>query len=185
MEIEVRAFVNDFDKVKQRLIEINAVKIDETEIEDIWICKNDVKCYEDTKMNKVGSYGLRLRIQKDRPHEITVKTIVSERDHQIFDEIETEFKDINKMKKILEIIGFKIFCVLKKKRETFSYRDMKINLEDIEGFRPCVEIEIIDDNNFEDHKDAIRNVFNLLNIDEKDRIETSITSLFMEENAFK
>ncbi len=185
MEIELRAFVKDFDPVKNCLKEIGAHKTDETEIEDIWICDKNITNYEDAKMNKVGSYGLRFRIQKGRANEICIKTIINEKDHQIFSEYETSFDDLEQMKNIFKILGFKIFCVLKKKRETYSFKNMKINLEDIEGFKSCIEIEILGEDNFEEKKKKLHEIMDILKINKEDRINTSITSLFMEENSFK
>ncbi|MEA3515365.1 MAG: CYTH domain-containing protein [Nanoarchaeota archaeon] len=184
MEIEIRAFIKDFNKLKSKLDLLKAKKIDETDIEDIWFCKKEVTTYEETKMNKVGSYGLRIRLQDGRLPEITVKSIVSEGDHQIFDENETAFNDVEQMKKIFFVLGFKNFCTVKKNRKTYQYKDMKINLEDIEGFPPCVEIEILEDEMFEDHKEKIHSVLDMLEIDKDYRIDTSITSLFMEKFAF-
>ncbi|MFH1589917.1 MAG: class IV adenylate cyclase [archaeon] len=185
MEIEVRSFIKDFSSVKKQLNLLNAKKIDETKIEDIWFCKNNINTYEETKMNKVGSYGLRIRLQSGRKPELNVKTIVSEKDHQIFGEHEVLVDDADTMRTILENLGFKVFCVLKKIRETYEFEDMKINLEDIEGFPPCIEIEILEEENLESNKEKIHEVLDQLGLDKKDRIDTSITSLFMEKYVFK
>jgi predicted adenylyl cyclase CyaB len=185
MEIEIRAFIDDFSSIKEILSELGAKKVDETIIEDIWFCKDHIKSYEETKMNKVGSYGLRFRLQKDRKPQICIKTILNENDHQVFGEFETEFENPKEMEKIFQILGFKKFCVVNKKRETYSYENMKINLEDIRGFNPCIEIEIIDHGNFEENKKKMHKITDLLKIKEENRINTSITSLFMEKNSFK
>ena len=185
MEIEVRAFVEDMEYVKKRLHDLGIQKIDSTQIEDVWFCRKELTDFEQTKMDKVGSFGLRLRLQKDRKPEITVKSIVSDGDHQIFKENETAFEDIGEMRSILSILGFKVFCILKKYRETYGLDNMKVNLEDIEGFRPCVEIEILDDSDFDSNKRKMEKFLYELHIRPEDKIQTSITHLFMRENSFK
>lgn len=185
MEIEIRSFVKDFGYVKHQLDLLKAKKIDEAEIEDLWFCKKEINSYEDTKMDKVGSYGLRIRLQKGKAPELNVKTMVSEKDHQVFEEHEVVFENASIMRKILESLGFKVFCTLRKKRETYQFEDMKINLEDIDNFPPCVEIEIQDTKNFEKNRKRIHSILDRLGLDEKDRINTSITLLFMEKYAFK
>jgi len=59
MEIEIRAFIDNFDKLREKLAILKAKKVDETKIEDIWFCKDNINTYEETKMDKIGSYGLR------------------------------------------------------------------------------------------------------------------------------
>jgi adenylate cyclase class 2 len=185
MEIELRAFIDDFESLREKLKKLDAKKIDETEIEDVWYCEKHITSYEETKMNKIGSYGLRIRNQKGREPEVCIKTIMKENDHQVFGEFETAFTDVNQMRKIFEILGFKEFCVVTKKRETYSFDNVHINLEDIKGFAPCVEIEILDDANIDENKKKLHKVMDIFEIDEKDRIDGSITSLYMEKNSFK
>ncbi|MFH1770291.1 MAG: CYTH domain-containing protein [archaeon] len=185
MEIEIRSFVKDFGYLKHQLDKLKAKKIDETEIEDQWFCKKNIHSYKETKMNKVGSIGLRIRLQKGRPAELNVKTIVSKKDHQVFDEEEIVIEDAGNMRSILESLDFKVFCVLKKNRETYQFENMKINLEDIDNFPPCVEIEILDTKNFNKNRKKIHKILDQLGLDKKDRITTSITSLYMEKFAFK
>jgi predicted adenylyl cyclase CyaB len=182
MEIEIRAFVDDFEKLRVRLSQLGSKKVEDTKIKDVWFCKNDVQSYEGTKMNKVGSYGLRVRTINDKT-ELTVKTIINEGDHQIFGEFETGVDSPDEILKILSALGFKQFCVVDKKRESYELEGMTINLEDIKGFKPCIEIEIIADGNFSENKDKIHQVLDMLDIPEENRIDTSITSLYMEENS--
>ncbi|MFT4303993.1 MAG: class IV adenylate cyclase [Candidatus Woesearchaeota archaeon] len=184
MEIEIRSYIKNEELLRKQLELKGIKKISETSIEDIWYCKKSIQSYADTKMNKVGSYGLRIRLQDNKYPELTIKTIVNESDHQIFDESETEFKDVKSMQKILDILGFKVFCTVKKKRETYKNEKMCINIEKFENFPLCIEVEIIDSGEFQKNKDLIHSLMDDLGIDENDRIDTSITSLYMEKNSF-
>ena len=185
MEIEIRSFIEDFDGVRERLLAMKAEKLEETDIKDIWYCPNDAESFEDVQMDKKGSIGIRLRHEKGKRPEINIKTIVTENDHNVFDEVETNFDSIEHMKKMLRLLGFKPFCRIVKHRETYGIDTMKINLENIEGFPPCIEVEIIDDKDYDENLEKIENLMAELEIPQDKRIEKSITNLFMHENSFK
>lgn len=185
MEIEIRSFLEDFDELRQRLLAMKAKKLEETDIEDIWYCPKEATSFDDVQMDKKGSIGIRLRHERGKRPEINVKTIVTENDHNVFDEVETNFDHIDHMKKMLRLFGFKPFCRINKHRETYGIDKMKINLENIEDFPPCIEIEIIDDKDYDENLKKIEDVMAKLEIPEDKRIEKSITNLFMRENAFK
>ena len=185
MEIEIRAFVDNLESIEKKLKLMKVKKTEITQIKDIWYGPKDASSYEDVKMDHVGSYGLRLRQEKDKPAELNVKAIITHGDHNVFDEAETNINNIDQMKTILKLIGLKPFCVLEKKRTTYSLDNMKINLEDIKGFEPCIEIEILADEDFDKHKEKIHKMIEKLGIKNKDIIEKSITLLFMKKYGFK
>lgn len=185
MEIEVRAFVSSLKDIENKLLRLNAKKIETTDIEDVWFCRQEFQSFKEVKQDKVGSYGLRVRLQKGKRPELNVKVLIAENDHNIFKEHETQFESYKEMKQILESIGFKVFCILKKKRMTYGFDNMKINLENIEGFPACVEIEIINDKDFARHKKTMHDLLSKLGIKENNMIKKSITALFMERYSFK
>lgn len=59
------------------------------------------------------------------------------------DEYETEVKDLNKLKKILEVLDFKTLVRVDKIRKTWTYKDYEIDFDSVKGLGDFVEIEYI------------------------------------------
>lgn len=188
MEIEIRAFVKNMKEIETKLIKSGAKKLNQQQIIDYWFCPKTFTNFKQIQMNKPGSYSLRIRQLKETNKEyleLNTKAISTEKDHNVFIEHETSIDNIEETKEILVIIGFKIYCTLEKQRTVYQKRNMLINLEDIKGFKPAIEIEILADEETEAHKKTIANTLKQLGIKEKDVIKTSITNLFMKKYAFK
>jgi len=184
MEIEVRAFIKNFKSIKMKLKGLSCKRISKTKIIDTWFCKQEAKSFNDIRMDSVGSTGIRVREVKGKLPELNVKTITRVNDHNVFEELETSFADMDAMEKILLRLGFKPFCRISKKREAFSLGEMTINLEDIEGLPPCIEVEIIANKSYGSKLRKINKLLSKLGISEKDRIKKSITALYMEKFSF-
>lgn len=188
MEIEIRAFIKDIKETKKKIIELGALDETNKHIVDYWFCKKDATKFEDVQQHKPGSYGLRIRKQKEDDNEIyelNCKTLESLGDHNAFNEYETKIEDFEQTKKLLECIGFKVFCVVDKKRTHYSYKNCTINVEDIKEFRPAIELEIISNENIEENKSILTEILKELGIKDEDIIEKSITRLYMKEFSFK
>ena len=188
MEIEIRAFVKDIKKIESKLISLKAKRFKQQHIIDYWFCPKRFTSFKQIQMNKPKSYSLRIRWLKEKNKEyleLNSKAISREKDHNIFIEHETSIDNIGETKSILETIGFKIYCILEKQRTVYQKKNMLINLEDIKGFNPAIEIEIIADEETDIHKQAITKTLKQLGIKEKNIIKTSITNLFMKKYAFK
>jgi len=179
MEIEFRAFVKNLSKTEFLIKSLNAKFVEEVHIIDYWFCKNSAKSFDDVKQDKPGSFGLRIRNVNNR-FELTSKVLIKPGDHNAFDEFETEIDNLDNAMKILKSIGFRVFCVIDKTRRTFRLDNVSINLENIKGFPPAVELEIIADNNISEHKLKLQSLIDKLDI--KEKIDKSITFLFMKEN---
>ncbi|MBU0535535.1 MAG: class IV adenylate cyclase [Nanoarchaeota archaeon] len=189
MEIEIRAYVDSLARVESLLKKKGARFLDEQKIVDEWCCLKDCCRFEDVKQGSPGSYGLRIRTQQSIDgklySEINCKVLEREGDHNSFHEHETEIKDPEGMRKILESIGFKVFCTINKTRRMYQIGDCRINLENIQGFRQAVELEIIDhDHNREKHYRTMNNILKMLEIRQENYIKTSITAEYMEKNSF-
>lgn len=189
MEIEIRAFVDDLERVEERLNELGAKFKSEIHIIDWWFCSKENKSFEEIQQHEPDSYSLRIRKyiddDKNETTELNCKVIKTLGDHSIFDEYETRVDNLKQLNSILESIGFKVFCVVDKERKIYELDNCSINLENIKGFRPAIELEIVDDKDAEKHKEYLENLLALLGIKEKDKIDKSITHLYMKENAFK
>lgn len=188
MEIEIRAFVKNLKEIETKLVKLGAKKLKQQYIIDYWFCPKTFKNFKQIQMNKPGSYSLRIRRLKENNKEcleLNAKAISAEKDHNIFIEHETNINNAEETKEILEILGFKTYCILEKTRTVYQKKNMLINLEDIKEFNPAIEIEIIADEETEIHKKTITEMLKQLGIKEKDVIKTSITNLFMKKYAFK
>jgi len=184
MEIEIRAFIENIEKFRKKLDSIESKFIKKVHIIDNWFCEKSKNNFDEVKQDKVGSYGLRIR-QIDDKTELNCKVLKNEEDHNIFHEFETKVNDFDQTKKILESIGFKVFCVLDKKRYIYKFENCLINIEDIKNFEPTIELEIIADENEEEYKKYLIDLMEKLDIKEKQIIDKSITYLFMKKFAFK
>lgn len=187
MEIEIRAFIENIARFRKKVIRSGAKLHSKNHIIDYWFCEKKGTNFDQVKQDKPGSYGLRIRksiIDDKEIIELNCKVLEIEKDHNAFHEYETRIGDFDKAKNILECIGFKIFCIVDKKREIYRLDDCSINIENIKGFRPAVELEIIADRET-GQKEYMKSLLSKLGIKEKDRIEKSITFLYMQENSFK
>lgn len=186
MEIEIRAFIDNIPKFKEKLERLGAQFKAKKHIIDYWFCPNKSSKFEEVQQKEPGSYGLRLRVvYGEDGAELNCKVLEKRDDHNAFHEYETKIENFEQAKQILQKTGFKIFCIVDKTRLVYSFENCSINIEDIKGFKPAVELEIISDSDSETHKAYLKNLLNKLEIKEKDKIEKSITYLYMKEFSFK
>lgn len=188
MEIEIRAFVKNLKEVETKLVKLGAKKLKQQHITDYWFCPKTFTEFRHIQMNEPGSYSLRIRQLKEnnKEHlELNTKALATEGDHNAFLEYETAIDNLEEARKILETIGFKIYCILEKTRIVYQKNNMLINLEGIKRFKPAIEIEIMADEETDIHKQTITKTLKQLGIKEKNIIKTSITNLFMKKYAFK
>jgi adenylate cyclase class 2 len=128
-EVEVRSFISDFE-YKNLIKKLNK------------IAKFRGKVNEETIY--CGSEKLRIR-KNDRASYLILK---SGKIHQDFrKEIEIKFKreDFEKMKEILERIGFPVVAIWKRKRLAFDWNGTKILLDDTKGYGKIIELEKMTD----------------------------------------
>lgn len=188
MEIEIRAFVKNLDEFERNLIKLKAKKIKQQHIIDYWFCPKNFTRFKQIEQHKVGSYSLRIRQLEEKGKkylELNAKVLSTSGDHNVFLEHETKIDDLEETENILKAIGFKVYCILDKKRIVYQKENMLINLEDIKGFKPAVEIEIIADEETDRHKEKIMKTFKQLGIKKNEVIKKSVTNLVLKKYAFK
>lgn len=181
MEIEIRAFVRSFERIRKKIKELGGNKIKEIKITDYWFCPEEVESFEGTAMEEAGDFGLRVR-ETNGSYELNCKVINKKGDHNAFEEFETEVKSGEQTIKILKNIGMKNFCVVKKLREVYELNDFKVNIEDIEDFRPVIEIEKISDKE-KGFKEKILKLIDKLGTPRENVIDKSITYLYMKDHS--
>ena len=165
IEVEVKAKINGFKEIENKLTKLGAVKSKCEFQEDIYFASPIVN-FEKT------DEALRIRKTKDNTF-ITYKGPKLNKKAKTRKEIEMIIESADKALDIFEEIGFKKVRSVKKNRQYYTYENFEISLDDVEGLEPYMEIEIgIDDN--KDYIEAQESIFQLyekLNI--TDNFETT------------
>ena len=156
IEVEAKAKINSFDEMREKLDEINAVKVRTERQEDRYF-NSPVKDFAQT------DEALRIRETKsDEKHNlfITYKGPKIDAKSKTREEVEMEIEDADKCSKIFENLGFKEVRTVIKDREYYKYENYEISLDNVHGLEPYMEIEIsLDDNS--DYSKAQESIFEL------------------------
>lgn len=145
-EIEIRATltVDQYQSIKSKLIELDAVIVKTEYIKDDYWCKSSARSFEDIKMDAVGTYSLRTRYRKSGDKEksdLNIKVITTESDHNAWDEHEVVVDNYTSVTNILKALSHKVFFRLEKDRETYEAKGFTIVLENIKDYGYVMEVE--------------------------------------------
>ena len=124
------------DKVEKSLVRLGARKIEEGVIEDVYFA-HPAKDFEKS------DEALRLR-KRENEAELTYKG--PRMKHEIVkarEEINVKIDNPLAAQRIVERLGFKEVCVVKKKRTSYLYDKMRVDVDDVEGLGEFVELEIL------------------------------------------
>jgi adenylate cyclase class 2 len=112
LEIEVKFYLSDMDRIRDRIIELGAVSMGR-------IFETNIR-FDDADNRLIQKKSL-LRLRQDKKSILTFKSEPPFKDDQfkILRELEVEVSDFNTMKHILESLGFREEQVYEKWRETF------------------------------------------------------------------
>ncbi len=190
IEVELRALVSNIDELRNKLNGKRIRFCKEIFLHDIYFCPKNINSLIGVEMNKVGSYSLRLRKNKNKSGKeniyLNTKTITKKGDHNAWEEHETKLDDFREMKEILKQIGFKSFFELKKNRYHYKYKDLNIFLDDIKDFGACIEIEkIVFKGNEDKAKLSIIAFLKTIGVEKSKIVTKSVTNLVMKSRAFK
>lgn len=128
-EIEIKAKIEE--DISRKIIENNGIFLREVFQEDIYFehpCKDFKKSDE----------ALRLR-KEENNFILTFKGKREEGKVKKREEIETKVEET--IIEILERLGFKRMCIVRKKRKEFSLGNVKIFIDDVENLGKFIEIE--------------------------------------------
>ncbi|MBU4204815.1 class IV adenylate cyclase [Patescibacteria group bacterium] len=78
------------------------------------------------------------------------------------DEYETKIEDINKIRKIFDVLNFKQVVLVDKLRKTWIYKDYEISIDNVKNLGDFVEIEYIGNNENADAKVITDEMINFL-----------------------
>ena len=162
IEVEVKAKIDNFDDVKTKLSQLNAIKT-KTEKQIDRYFNSPVKDFAET------DEALRIRETiSEEKHSlfITYKGPKIDSKSKTREEVEMEIEDSEKASKIFENLGFNEVRTVKKNREYYKIDDYEISLDDVEGLEPYMEIEtdLEDGSDYNEAQDRIFDLFKQLGI---------------------
>lgn len=162
IEVEVKAKINSFDEMRERLDAIGAIKTKTERQEDRYF-NGPVKDFAQT------DEALRIRetISEEKHNLfITYKGPKIDAKSKTREEVEMEIEDGNKCSKILENLGFREVRTIIKDREYYRYENFEISLDNVHGLNPYMEIEINldDDSDYTKAQESIFELFERLRI---------------------
>jgi adenylate cyclase class 2 len=138
MEQEIRLRVDDFDYIRDRIVAAGAVLESSKDQYDTY--------YASILMIDALGRSFIIRIRKSGGSAILTFKGATGKDGY-YEEYETEVKDENETKKMIERSGFEKVISIKKRRELYKYKNSSINLDSVSGLGNFVEIEIISEKN--------------------------------------
>ena len=156
IEVEVKAKIDSFEEMEEKLSEIGAQKTKKEFQEDIYF-NSPVVDFADT------DEALRIRTTTENDNTnifITYKGPKIDQKSKTRKEVEMKIEDAKKCSDIFEAIGFRKVRAVRKNRQYFTYENFEISLDDIEGLDPYMEIEIAL-NDGEDYSEAQNSIFKL------------------------
>ena len=152
IEVEVKAKIDNFKDIEDKLEKIGAVKTKTESQEDIYF-KSPIADFKKT------DEALRIRTTNNNTF-ITYKGPKLNKKAKTRKEVEMIIEDAAKASDIFEEIGFSKALTVKKNRQYYQYEDFEISLDDVEGLTPYMEIEIaLEDGT--DYTDAQRRIFEM------------------------
>ncbi|MBR6993851.1 MAG: class IV adenylate cyclase [Methanobrevibacter sp.] len=156
IEVEVKAKINSFKEMEEKLAEIGAAKAKKEFQEDIYFNSPVVDFAETDE-------ALRIRTTKENDETnifITYKGPKIDKESKTRREIEMGIEDSQKCSDIFKEIGFKKVRTVRKNRQYYTFENFEISLDDIEGLDPYMEIEIALSDG-EDYSQAQNSIFDL------------------------
>lgn len=163
IEVEVKAKINNPEKIREKLNSLRIEKIKEEFQEDIYF-SSPIADFSKT------DEALRIRKTTNESDEkiiITYKGPKIDKSSKTREEIETVVESKENLKTILEKVGFNPVRIVKKRREFYKYEKFEISLDFVEGLPPYMEIESIltDKTPFDKVQDEIFEIFKKLGIE--------------------
>ena len=152
IEVEVKAKIDDFKEMEERLSKIGAAKSKTEFQEDIYFASPIVDFAQTDE-------ALRIRTTNNNIF-ITYKGPKLNSEAKTRKEVEMSIESAEKAKDIFEEVGFKEARTVRKNRQYYTYENFEISLDDVEGLEPYMEIEIaLEDGS--DYDDAQKKSFEL------------------------
>ncbi len=158
IEVEVKAKINSFEEIENKLETLGAEKSKTEFQEDIYFASPIVDFAQSDE-------ALRIRTT-DNDIFITYKGPKLNDKAKTRKEVEMSIESAAKAKDIFEEIGFREVRTVRKNRQYYTYENFEISLDDVEGLPPYMEIEIEmeDDADYTEAQGKIFELFEKLGI---------------------
>lgn len=157
IEVEVKAHAKSFSEVEAKLNEIGAVKSKSEHQLDTYFNNIELRDFEKT------DEALRIRNTTKNGEKsiiLTYKGAKMDSVSKTRKEIEVDIHDYDKMRSILENLGFKAVADVEKERTTYLFNEYIISLDNVLKVGTFVEIER-DVREGEEFKDALDEIFKI------------------------
>ena len=152
IEVEVKAKINSFKEMEEKLENIGAVKSKTEFQQDIYFASPIVDFAKTDE-------ALRIRTTDNNTF-ITYKGPKLNDKAKTRKEVEMTIESAEKARDIFTEIGFREARTVRKNRQYYTYENFEISLDDVEGLSPYMEIEIALDDS-QDYSDAQDRIFEL------------------------
>ena len=152
IEVEVKAKIDDFKEMEEKLENIGAVKSKTEFQEDIYFASPIVDFAQTDE-------ALRIRTTNNNTF-ITYKGPKLNDKAKTRKEVEMTIENSEKATDIFTEIGFREVRTVRKNRQYYTYENFEISLDDVEGLNPYMEIEIALDDS-EDYSQVQNEIFKL------------------------
>lgn len=152
IEVEVKARIDSFKEMEEKLEKLGAVKSKEEFQEDIYFASPIVDFAKTDE-------ALRIRTTNNNTF-ITYKGPKLNDEAKTRKEVEMTIESAAKAQDIFEEVGFKAARIVRKNRKYYTYENFEISLDDVEGLPPYMEIEVALDDG-EDYSQAQDKIFEL------------------------
>jgi adenylate cyclase, class 2 len=162
LEIEVKAKVNDFEELKNKLKELGCV-LSEPTIQDDYIYNKkgiNLKEKKDTPVLRIRQQGEKIlfTLKKNRNNELDCI------------EKELEIKDKNIMEDIFVLLDYEKTVEVHKKRIKTNYKEYEICLDEVDGLGSFIEVEKLSDEDGEKIQNELFDFLETLGISKSNRV---------------
>lgn len=179
LEIETRILDIDINIIKEKLSNINAVKVkDENQI-------NNIYDFADRRLLNAKGYA-RVRTIEDRLNNkiyyyMTTKKLISQEKYKIMEENEVEVDNPVTAENILKSLGLELIQSIRKHRESFKYKNtlVEIDIND-KSFCPFPYIELESSS-----EEELKEIVELLGYSMKDTTSKTIYEILGERGLTK
>jgi len=152
IEVEVKAKINSFEEIKEKLKTLGAVKSKKEYQKDIYFASPIVDFAKTDEALRIRTTNINTFITYKGP-KLNNKAKTRK-------EVEMTIENEEKAKDILCEIGFKEVRTVEKNRQYYTYKNFEISLDDVIGLTPYMEIETTLDDG-EDYDNAQKEIFKL------------------------
>ena len=176
-EVEVKAKVSDFGKVKQGLIQMGCAFSDPIIQDDMTFVDSSYGPYDEFQP---GKNILRIR-KNDGKYIFTIKQ--PQRNEMDVIERETEISDPEEFKEALLLMGYKQMVEIHKTRVKTKYKDYEICLDEVKDLGSFTEVEkITEEENTEEIQRQLFEFLTSLGVDPKDQVFNGYDTLIYLKN---